>query len=78
MFAKTMPRVREPQGVSKVTPEEMTIAVATAYVEHQAQQYERMGLGPAAIHRVKDNALDRFNSWLAEIRGTPLKKDEMP
>ena len=55
-----------------MTPDErhaMTIAVAQAWVDQQAAQYERMGLTAAQLHQVKDQALDRFNQWLTEIRG---------
>jgi len=47
----------------------MTIAVAQAWVDQQSAQYERMGLTAAQLHQVKDQALDRFNQWLTEIRG---------
>lgn len=56
-----------------MTPDErhtMTIAVAQAWVDQQAAQYERMGLNATQLHRVKDQALDRFNNWLTTIRGT--------
>ena len=55
-----------------MTPDErhaMTIAVAQAWVDQQAAQYERMGLTATQLHQVKDHALDRFNQWLTEIRG---------
>ena len=55
-----------------MTPDErhaMTIAIAQAWVDQQAAQYERMGLNATQLHRVKDHALDRFNQWLTEIRG---------
>jgi len=47
----------------------MTVAVAQAYVDQTAAQYERMGLSPIQLYKVKDQALDRFNNWLASIRG---------
>jgi len=55
-----------------MTPDErhaMTIAVAQAWVDQQAIQYERMGLTATQLHQVKDQALNRFNQWLTEIRG---------
>lgn len=55
-----------------MTPDErhaMTTAVAQAWVDQQAAQYERMGLTAIQLHQVKDQALDRFNQWLTEIRG---------
>ena len=47
----------------------MTIAVAQAFVDQQAAQYEQMGFTAIQLHQVKDHALDRFNQWLTEIRG---------
>ena len=47
----------------------MTIAVAQAWVDQQAAQYERMGFTDIQIYQVKDQALDRFNNWLTTIRG---------
>jgi len=55
-----------------MTPDErhaMTIAVAQAWVDQQAAQYERMGLTATQLHQVKDHALDRFNQWLTTTRG---------
>ena len=55
-----------------MTPDErhaMTIAVAQAWVDQQAAQYEQMGFTAIQLHQVKDQALDRFNQWLTEIRG---------
>ena len=55
-----------------MTPDErhaMTIAVAQAWVDQQAAQYEQMGFTAIQIYQVKDQALDRFNNWLTEIRG---------
>ena len=48
----------------------MTVAVAQAYVDQTAAQYERMGLSQMQLYKVKDQALDRFNNWLASIRGS--------
>lgn len=41
----------------------MTIAVAQAYIDHTAQQYEQMGFTKMELYKVKDRALERFNEW---------------
>ena len=46
----------------------MTVAVAQAYVDHSAAQYERLGFSEIQLHKVKQQALDRFNAWLTAVR----------